>query len=115
MSAGIGSVNDTTSLGSQSGDLSAFTVFPLVGGKPTGKSKFAKVGLASASLLAISTCMLALFGEQTAIDTSADILQEDPALQAQVMQDLGTTGTPRSRRHLQGVDEYAANRTARGK
>jgi hypothetical protein len=115
MSAGIGSVNDTTSLGSQSGDLSAFTVFPLVGGKPTAKSKFAKVGLASASLLAISTCMLALFGEQTAIDTSADILQEDPALQAQVMQDLVTTGTPRSRRHLQGVDEYAANRTARGK
>lgn len=100
--------------------MSAFTVFPLVGGKATGKSKFAKVGLASASLLAISTCMLALFGEQTAIDTSANRLQEDPVLQAGEFQDLGSSSSRRLRRQLHGVDddyvdEYPANGTARGK
>jgi hypothetical protein len=81
-SAGVGSVADTISCGTSQAELSAFTVFPLVGGKATTKSKFAKVGLASASLLAISTCLLALFGEQNAIDTSTNLLQEDPVLQA---------------------------------
>jgi hypothetical protein len=115
LSAGTGSCNDVTSLGSHQGELSAFSVFPLVGGKATSKSKFAKVGLASASLLAISTCMLALFGEQTAIDTSANLMQEDPVLQAEAMQDYGSSSSGRFRRQLRGVDEYSGNGTARGK
>jgi len=95
--------------------LSAFSVFPLVGGKATSKSKFAKVGLATASLLAISTCMLALFGEQTVIDTSANLLQEDPVLQAEGNQGFGSLNSRRSKRQLRGVDEYSRNGTARGK
>jgi hypothetical protein len=94
-SAGVGSVADTISCGTSQAELSAFTVFPLVGGKATTKSKFAKVGLASASLLAISTCLLALFGEQTPIDTSANLLQEDPVLQAAGNLDFGHTTNSR--------------------
>ena len=89
-------------------------MFPLVGGKATSKSKFAKVGLATASLLAISTCMLALFGEQTVIDTSANLLQEDPVLQAEG-NGFGSLNSRRSKRQLRGVDEYSGNGTARGK
>lgn len=111
-SAGVGSVADTISCGTHQGELSAFTVFPLVGGKATAKSKFAKVGLATASLLAISTCMLALFGEQTAIDTSTNLLQEDPVLQAGGNLDFGSSSSLR-RRQLRGADEYSGNGTAR--
>jgi len=57
--------------------------------------------------------MLALFGEQTAIDTSANLLQEDPVLQAEGFQDLGSSSSRRFRRQLRGVDEYPANGTAR--
>ena len=44
-------------------NASAFTMLPLFGGKQVGKSKFAKIGMATASLLAISTCMLGIFNE----------------------------------------------------
>lgn len=42
-------------------------MLPLFGGKQVTKSKFAKIGMATASLLAVSTCLLAIFGETNPI------------------------------------------------
>lgn len=51
-------------------------MLPLFGGKQVAKSKFAKLGMATASMLAVSTCMLAIFGET------------NPMPETQVMEDL---------------------------
>ena len=63
---------------SASDSTSAFQMIPLFGGKQTGKSKFAKIGMAAASILAVSTCLLGVFGESGVASTAISPVMEDP-------------------------------------
>ena len=63
-------------------------MLPLFGGRQVGKSKFAKIGMATASLLAVSTCMLAVFGDTNPVP-QVDMM-EDPIFNDDDDNNIGT-------------------------
>lgn len=59
-------------------------MIPLFGGRQTGTSKFAKIGMAAASILAVSTCLLGVLGEQ-GTNIPAEMIMEDPIYINEIM------------------------------
>eukprot|EP01010_Urceolus_cornutus_P004629 NODE_743_length_1378_cov_321.391272_g560_i0.p1 GENE.NODE_743_length_1378_cov_321.391272_g560_i0~~NODE_743_length_1378_cov_321.391272_g560_i0.p1 ORF type:complete len:103 (-),score=6.57 NODE_743_length_1378_cov_321.391272_g560_i0:892-1200(-) len=80
-------------------------MIPLSGGMQTSKSKFAKIGMAAASILAVSTCLLGVFGDQ-ANNIKPDILMEDPIYINDFTEDTSSQIIPAksSRRSLQELN-----------